>query len=149
MRKFFILLLFWISQCGYQPIYSNDSQKNFEFFEVVTQGENDINRNIVNSISLKEDKNNDLLNEFWLKTFFTINETSKNSKGQVGSYRSSILVEVILKKNKNIIKKKEFSKEFSYNNLANKFELVEYQNDIKDRLTNEVIEEIFLFLNLQ
>jgi|TARA_Y100000389_G_scaffold204921_1_gene260844 hypothetical protein len=149
MKKFLLLLLFWISQCGYQPIYSNNSQKNFDFFEIITQGENDINRNIINSISLREDKNNKLLNEFWLKTFFTVNETSKNSKGQVGSYRSSILVEVILKKNKNILKKKEFSKEFSYNNLANKFELVEYQNDIKDKLTNEVIEEIFLFLNLQ
>ena len=149
MRKFLLLLLFLISQCGYQPIYSNNSQKNFEFFEIITQGEKDINRTIINSISLREDKNNKLLNEFWLKTFFTIDETSKNSKGQIRSYRSSIFAEVILKKDEDIVKKKNFSKEFSYNNLANKFELVEYQNDIKDRLTSEVIEEIFLFLNLQ
>ena len=149
MKKFLLLLLFLITHCGYQPIYLNNNQKDFLFFEINTQGEKDINRNIINAISLKEDKNNKLLNKFLLKTSFTIEETSKSSKGKIESYRSTIFVNVTIKNNKNIIKKKEFLKDFSYNNRDNKFELVEYQDAIKDELISEVIEEIFLFLNLQ
>ena len=92
MKKIAFLLIFFISSCGYQAIYQNDNIKNFKFYKIKIEGEKEINRNIINSISLEEDQTNELLNELLLKSSFEVKGTSKNKKGQINSYRSSILI---------------------------------------------------------
>ncbi len=149
MKKFFLVLIIFISGCGYQSIYSNKNSQSFEFYKIITEGEDSINRKIINSMSLKEDKTNPILNEILLSNFYKIDETSKDKKGQIKSYRSSILVNLTISKNNNIIKNKKFTEEFTYNNKENKFELVEYQANIKDDLINKIIEDVILFLNIQ
>ena len=52
-----------------------------------------------------------------------------------------------IKNDKNIIRYKSFSEEFAYNNKDNKFELVEYQENIK-KILSIGIEDTILFLNL-
>ena len=115
MKRFLFILIFLISSCGYQPIYLNNNLKNFEFNKIIAEGEKEINRNIINSLSLKENRNDKQLNELLIKSSFRVEETSKNKKGQEKSYRSSILVNLTVNKNKNIIKSKSFSEEFVYN----------------------------------
>lgn len=149
MKKFLLVLIIFISGCGYQSIYSNKNSQSFEFYKIITEGEDSINRKIINSMALKEDKTNPILNEILLSNFYKIDETSKDKKGQIKSYRSSILVNLTISKNNNIIKNKKFSEEFTYNNKENKFELVEYQANIKDDLINKIIEDVILFLNIQ
>ena len=97
---------------------------------------------------MKEDKTNPVLNELLLVSSFKVNETSKDKKGQIKSYRSKIVVNLTIKNNKNIIKYKTLSEEFTYNNKDNKFELVEYQENIKENLINKIIEDTILFLNM-
>tara|TARA_B100000767_G_C19396020_1_gene381859 strand:- start:27 stop:476 length:450 start_codon:yes stop_codon:yes gene_type:complete len=149
MKKIFFTILFFVSSCGYQPVYLNKSLNNMEFSEISHQGEININRKIINSLSLKKDKLNKNLNELFIKTSFEIAETSKNSKGQVESYRSSLYLELEVKKDDKIIRDKKIVKNFSYNNLDNKYELVEYQNEIKTDLIKQAMEEVILFLNLR
>tara|TARA_B100000424_G_scaffold151070_1_gene115206 strand:+ start:201 stop:647 length:447 start_codon:yes stop_codon:yes gene_type:complete len=148
MKKYLFIIILFVSGCGYQSIYSNNKTQNFEFYKITTEGENYINRKIVNSISLKEDKTNPVLNELLLVSSFKVNETSKDKKGQIKSYRSKIVVNLTIKNNKNIIKYKTLSEEFTYNNKDNKFELVEYQENIKENLINKIIEDTILFLNM-
>lgn len=148
MKKIAFLLIFFISSCGYQAIYQNDNIKNFKFYKIKIEGEKEINRNIINSISLEEDQTNELLNELLLKSSFEVKGTSKNKKGQINSYRSSILINLSIIKNNKIIKNKTFSEEVVYNTKDNKFELLEYQSDIKIDLINKVVEDIILYLNL-
>ena len=148
MKKYLFIIILFVSGCGYQSIYSNNKTQNFEFYKITTEGENYINRKIVNSISLKEDKTNPVLNELLLVSSFKIDATSKDKKGQIKSYRSKIVVNLTIKNNKDIIKFKSLSEEFAYNNKDNKFELVEYQENIKEDLINKIIEDTILFLNL-
>ena len=76
-------------------------------------------------------------------------ETSKNSKGQVTSYRTSIIIDLtILNNEDNILKQKIFTKDFAYNVNDNKFKLSEYQQEIESNLINKIIEEIIIYLNL-
>ena len=103
---------------------------------------------IISSLSLKKDVLNDNLNKLFLRTNYRIDETSKNSKGKVKTYRSVIIVEVDISKNNKILNSKKIEKNFSYNNVSNKYELVEYQNKIKTDLIDGILEEIILFLNL-
>ena len=149
MKKFLFTFIFFISSCGYQPIYINNNLKNFEFNKIITEGESDINRKIIKSVLFKENRTNALLNQLLLKSSFKVEETSKNKKGQVNSYRSSIIINLSINKDSKVIKNKSFLEEFTYNNKENKFELVEYQADVKEDLINQVIEEIILYLNLQ
>jgi len=79
-----------------------------------------------------------------------IEETSKDSKGQVRSLKTIILIKLKIKDTDNkLIKDKNFLKEFSYKNKKNKYELVEYQNDIKLNLVDKISNEINFYLNLE
>ena len=149
MKKLLLITFFLISSCGYQPIYINNNLKNFEFYKISTQGEIEVNRQILNSLMLKENTKNKNLNELFLTSYFNVEEISKNSKGQTETYRSSLLVTLKVIKNKNIIKNKVFSDEFTYNKKDNKFELTEYQSNIQKQLVNGIIENLILFLNME
>tara|TARA_Y100000591_G_C21742187_1_gene649964 strand:+ start:694 stop:1143 length:450 start_codon:yes stop_codon:yes gene_type:complete len=148
MKKFLYILFFFLSSCGYQPIYLNKDLKNFEFKEIVFLGENNINRKIINALSIKENKENKENNRLFISSSSEIKQNSKNSKGQVDSYQTVINVNLIIRNsNDEIIKDKSFKKEFSYNSKQNKFELVEYQNSIRDDLIDKIISDIIIYLN--
>ena len=89
-----------------------------------------------------------MLNDLSLKSYYEIKETKKNSKGRVVSYRSKINLNLIIKNNNQVIANKDFVREFSYNTKDNKFDLIQYQNEIKKNLIDEIIEDIILFMNI-
>ena len=149
MKKILIIFTLILSSCGYQPIYINKSLNNLEYSEILLKGEKDLNRIIVNSLSLKENKSNSMLNKLEITTNTLIEETSKNAKGQAQTYRTTISVELLIIKEKEIIKNKTFIEDFSYNSRDNKFELVEYQDEVRDDMIKKVIEEIVIYLNIQ
>jgi len=149
MKKFLLIFIFLISSCSYQPIYVNKNLKNIEFSQITTEGDADINRKIISSLSFNENEFDDTLNSLLIKSSYNILETSKNTKGQVQSYRSVILVKLIINRKKERVLDKSFIKEFTYANKDKKSELIQYQNEIKQNLLNKIIEDITLFINLQ
>ena len=148
MKKILLILTLILHSCGYQPIYINKNLNNLEFAEIVLKGEKDLNRIIIESLSLKESESNLSLNKIQITTNTLIEETSKNSKGQVQTYRTSINVELLITKNDELIKSKIFMEDFSYNSRDNKFELVEYQDEVRDDIIKKIIEEIVIYLNI-
>ena len=149
MKKILLICIFFLVSCNYQPIYQNTDLDKIEFLKITLEGDQDINRKIINSLSLKENEYDDTLNELKIKSSYEIQETSKNSKGQVQSYRSQIIVNLDIKNKGKSILNKDYVEDFSYANKDNKFELVQYQDEIKNNLINKVIEDVILFLKLQ
>ena len=149
MKKILLIFVFLLTNCNYQPIYINKSLNNVKFSKITINGDTDINRKIINSLSFKENEFDDTLNNLLIKSSYKIQETSKNSKGQVESFRSQIIVNLIITNKKETVLNKNFIKDFSYANKENKYELVQYQNEIKNNLINKIIEDIILFINLQ
>ncbi len=148
MKKAFILLLFFITSCGYQPIYQNTNLRNFEFKEIIFDNSNYIDRKILNSLSIKKNDKDDVENIFHISSSYEIKEISKNLKGQVELYKDIINVNIKIQNKENkIIKNKNFSKEFTYNNKENKFELTEYQKSLKDNLIDKILNDIVIYLN--
>ena len=148
MKKILLIFIFLLSQCGYQPIFVNKNLNNMEFYKITHNGDAEINRKILGSLSFKENKLKNTLNSLSINSSFEVMETSKNSKGQVESYKSKIFLNLIISNKKRIITNKNFVKEFSYNVKKNKFELVRYQNGIKDNLIDKIIEDIILYISL-
>tara|TARA_B100000123_G_C25488192_1_gene322294 strand:+ start:44 stop:496 length:453 start_codon:yes stop_codon:yes gene_type:complete len=150
MKKIFILFLFFISACGYQPLYKLDKDFiNLEINEVKLIGNSEISKKIIDKLPYTVKKNNKFLNKISIESTNNIIETSKNSKGEVTSYRTVITAKFkILNKDDEILSEKFLKKEFSYNSNENKFKFKEYQNTIEENLINKIAEDIIIDLNL-
>jgi len=151
MKKIFILFLLIIASCGYQPIYKIDQNiDSLKIKEINLTGDKTLSEKISKGLSLKIIKNDVTLNKLKIDSQINIAETSKNSKGQVTSYRTTILTVIsIIDNDNNLVRKKNVSKQFSYNVLANKFKLKEYQEEIENNLINQIIRDIKIFLNFK
>ena len=149
MKKILLFLILLITSCGYQPIYLNSNTQNFKFSKILIQGNNKINKAITNSISFEEVETDQSLDTLMLNSSYNVIETAKNSKGQVESYRSKIIVNIKIMKDNETIKERSFFEEFSYNTKKNKFDLVQYQKQIQNDLIKEVIRDINIYLNLK
>ena len=149
MRKILFAIILFTTACGYNPIYTNQNLDNFNFSLVTLNGSKEINRKIINSLSIKKNESNLKSRELILTSSFKVEETSKNSKGQVTSYRSTAIVKLVVKENDIITKNKDFIKNFAYSNRDNKFDLVTYQIEVKNNIINKVIEEIIFYMNLK
>ena len=148
MKKLFILILFFVTSCGYQPLYVNKSSSDLIFNKIELIGDKEINRRIMSFISLKEDKNEEKLNQLVLKSNEDITETSKDSKGRVATLKTTVEIKLVILNGNQIIKEKTFNENFSYNNKDNKFDLTKYQNEIKNNLVDKIIEQMSIYLSL-
>ena len=146
MKKILVVLFLFIASCGFKPIYSKDDQLILEFNKIVTNGDEKIIRRIINNLGLKEDVSSNY--ELLLTANYNIEETSKNSKGKVETYRSTLNTRIIVKEYEKTLKNKNFLNEFSYSNKDNKFELTKFQSEIKNNLIDEMSREIILFFKL-
>lgn len=147
MKKIFFILLF-LTSCGYQPLYTNQNQKNFIYEKVTLIGDKVLNRKIISALNVKEKKDSDLIDEIIFDIKKITLETSKDEKGQVASYRTSISLNLTIKNQNNVLKTNVFTEDFSYNTMSNKFDLVEYQREIENNLLNKIIDNLIIYLNL-
>ena len=152
IKKILVLtctIIFFTNGCGYKPIYRANNPNNFKFAQINLNEDKKINQEILNFLSLEETSGNNGYPKLFITSNYTIDETSKDSRGQVKTYRSTINVkfEIINSESKKITK--NFNKNFNYNNQDSKFELSKNQIQIKNNLIKSISEEIFRYLNIQ
>jgi hypothetical protein len=146
MKIISLILIFFITSCGYNPIYQNKNFENFQYQEISYDGDEDTNIKIIRTLNIIENSNSK--NKLFISSSYTVDEISKNSKGEVELYNTALVVILELKDSNNKrINFKNISKEFSYSNKTNKYDLVEYQKLVKNNLLDSIIYEINLFLN--
>ena len=148
MRKFLILFFIILTQCGYQPIYLSQNSKIFEYSKIILEGNGDINRRLIKNLKIEENPRTTKSKIISIKSYYNIEETSKNQKAQVNSYRSSIRINLMIKNDNKIILDKQLVRSFDYNNQSSRMELINYQKKIKQNLFNQISEDIFLFLQI-
>ena len=54
MRNLFLILIFLLSSCGYQPLYSNKNSNKSTFKEIEIRGDKIINRSLISSTFIKK-----------------------------------------------------------------------------------------------
>jgi len=146
MKKF-LIIFFFITACGYQPLYLI---KDEIFFEKITlSGDKRINRKIVSTSAIKKSSEGNLNNEIILNTNKNIITTSRDSKGQPATFKSLIEVKFTIIKDGKISKEKTFRESFDYNNIENKYDLSTYQNDVENNLIDKIVEDLIIFINLK
>ena len=150
MNKIFIIIFFFISACGYQPIYKVDKEiTKIKIKEVKFGGDKEISKEVFSKLPFTIEEKNEDLNTLIIESRKIISETSKNSKGQVISYRTSLNINLTLNNSENkTITEKKLKKEFSYNTKKDKFKLKRYQKQIEKDLIDKISKELIIFFNL-
>ena len=148
MKKILIVFVLILTSCGYQPIYkANENTKNININEIIYSGDQKINDEIYSKLPFILIKNDENLNKLSLESKKEIKITSKDSKGQAVSYRTTINVKILISNNNgDIIDQKVVQRNFSYNSDENKFKFKEYQNKIEENLINGIVNDIIIHL---
>ena len=143
----FLLLL----NCGYEPIYSKkqiNSNYNYSINNINYIGDNKVNqilKNQLQKILNKEKKSTELnlnLNSRVEKVI-----TSKDEKGNPKRFSIKIIINLEVYESEILKGKANFEENFEYNNRSNKFNLKQYEKNIKDNLISELTYEIIIYLN--
>ena len=148
MKKIlYILILFALTGCGYEPIYVQKNLTNIEIKSIKLEGDKKINRKIISQIAPKLNKNNALAYDLELNSNQFIDAVAKDSAGNTTTYRMTVEVDLFLKGSSDKNKSKKFILSFTYNTRDNKFNLLQYQKNIENNLINKISQEIKIFLN--
>ena len=142
-----ILILFLLSNCGYQPIYTQSDSSNIAIKSITLDGDKKINRRIIYLTVASVDKNNDLAYDLKLSSNKVIRSIAKDSTGNITKFRMTVNIDLSLERPNQNNKSKKFSLSFSYNNQANKFDLLQYQKNIENNLINKLSQEIKIFID--
>ena len=143
----FLLLL----NCGYEPIYSKkqiNGNYSFSINSINYIGDNKVNQILKNKLirTLEKEKKSAELN-LNLDSRVVKTITTKDKKGNPIIFSIKIMTNLEVFENEILKSKKNFEEKFEYNNRSNKFDLKEYEKNIKDNLISELSDEIIKYLN--
>ena len=147
MKKIILIfLIFLLNSCGYTPIYSSKDSN----YKIINFQKN-INNNLTNYIqnTINAFSNDDAIKSLNIKFEFKeeIITILKDSKGNPSKSRLNIRVNLsVLDTNQNLIASNVFSENFEYNIDDNKFNLKQYEKNIKFNLVEQITQEILVFL---
>ena len=148
IKKICLIILFiGVSSCDYKPVYQQKTDLNLLIKEIQLEGNKNINRKVIKFLKLKDPKNKSSGYILKLNSTKKLAIISKDKAGDASLYRTTVTISVLLDDKNKIIKQKIFSTNFVYNNISNKFDLAEYQKNVETTLINQLIEDIYIFLN--
>ena len=143
---FFLICLLFLNNCGFTPIYSNKNSS----FKII-----DIEKNINNSLTNYVENNvlnfssNEAPKSFKMLINLEENITVilKDKKGDPSKNDIEVLVELtLIEDDENVKRSQTFRENFIYNVSDNKFELKEYEKNIKQNLIEEITSQILIYL---
>ena len=143
----FLLLL----SCGYEPIYSKkhiNNNYNFSIKTINFSGDNKVNKILKNKFIKylnKESKSTELNLNLNSKVEKVVR--SKDKKGNPIGFSIKINLNLEVFESEILKDKTNFEKNFEYNNKSNKFDLLQYEKNIKGNLISELSNEIINYLN--
>ena len=151
-KIFKLLLLLFLTSCGYEAMHSkkNTINYNFSISEINFNGDREINQKIkakLNNYTLdKKDKN------FILKISSNSKKItlSKDIQGNATNFQKTIAMSVEVLMNDKFKNSFIIMENFDYNNNPNKFDLRKYEKEIKNNLTETAVDRlIFKLSNIQ
>jgi len=151
-KQIILLLLLLLSSCGYETIYSKKNSLNYVFSvsDLSFVGDKTVNLKIKERLNNyaqgKKDK------DFILKISSTSDKITlaKNTTGDDTSFKNSISIDVEVLMNNKFKSNFIILESFNYNNISNKFNLKQYEKEIKNSLAEAATEKlIFKLSNIQ
>ena len=140
-----LILLFFISGCGYSPIFLN-KKSDFSIYELSASGNSKLNKIINNKLNNYKGSDSQKQFSLTIETYLNKEVASKDSKGNPKTYRINLETNILIKDSSGNVKNKSFSKSVDYNNRSNKSELKKYENETSKNLAEKICDEIIVYL---
>ena len=141
----FLIILFFVSSCGYAPIFSSKNS-DFSIIEIKSTGNSKLNKILINKLDNYKSTNSKKRFSLKIDTNLKKEIASKDTKGNPKIYKMDVNLKIYAEDEKNNLKEKLFSKSINYNNSNNKFKLKKYENETAKNLTEKIAEEIIIYL---
>jgi len=147
-KIFTFILLIFLSSCGYEAIYSVKNIKNYDFSisKLSFIGDREINLKIKQKLNNYTQKIKDI--NFILKITSTSEKIilAKNDAGDSTSFKIKTIVNINVFNKEKLKSNFIITESFNYDNNSNKFELKNYEKEIKRNLADIVTEKLILKL---
>ncbi len=145
-RIFLVLVIIFLNGCGYTPLYSS-KDSNYKVISFKKNLNNSLTNYIQNSIEVLSNENAVKSLKMSLEYNENISIILKDSKGDPTKNRLNVVIDLSLFNNSdNLIISKKFSESFEYNIDDNKFNLKQYEKNIKLNLVEDITQQILVFL---
>ena len=153
LKKNILIVLFLLTtSCGYEAIYSKKNTENYDFSisSINFEGERNVN------LRIKQKLNNYILTQKNKKFDLDIKTEgnrvilAKDVAGNATNFENIIKVNIKVFIGANLKKNIEIEKSFKYENIANKYDLGNYERELRTNLAETIAEElIFKLSNIQ
>tara|TARA_B100001121_G_scaffold203064_1_gene177635 strand:- start:18 stop:470 length:453 start_codon:yes stop_codon:yes gene_type:complete len=142
-----ILVILFLSNCGFTPIYNNQENIGFEILIEKIDGDKSIN-NILEK-KLKRYSNNETGKIYIINVQTTFNKDilSKDKTGRATDLKLSTNVNFTVKY-ENQIKEFSFNENLNIDSSSNFYEQNNYENDIKNNFVNTIVDKLIVKLKL-
>ena len=146
MKKTLLILIFtFLIGCGFKPIYSSD-KKDFNIIKI-KKNEKLLNKKFSEKLKLfsNEEGKNKLILNYNIEKEKLVKVKNKKDVPSIFELRIKLKLNVIDQENKG--KSKIFLKQTKYNNIDDKFELMRYEKELENTLTNQLLIDVINFIS--
>ena len=144
-RKNIILisLIFFLTSCGFSPLYLTNNDVNFSIESVVYTGDRDLNDFL--KPKLKQYKNENIDNKISIETESTFRKIvlSKDGTGEVTSYQLEAEVTFLISP---LDKRIKINEKKTMDSMNDKFEEARYERSIKQNFASSISEKLSIKL---
>ena len=136
----------FLSGCGYTPLYSS-KDSNYKVISLKSNINNNLTNYIQNSIDVLSNENAGKELNINFDYIEEISIILKDAKGNPSKNRLKVIIDLsIFDVKNNLIASRKFSENFEYNIDDNKFNLKQYEKNIKINLIEDITQQILEFL---
>jgi hypothetical protein len=144
-----LILLLFLSSCGYEARYSKKNIVNYDFFisELTTNGNRDVN------IKIREKLINYILNKQGKNLILKISSNgekvviAKDTAGDPTSFKYTVIIDTEVMMENDLETYFQIVESFNYNNSTNRFDLKRYEKEIINNLADTATQKLIIKLS--
>ena len=136
-----LTIIIMLTACEYQPVYNNSKLKNIKYDFIETNGDQQINKLIINNFKKKQTKLNVNIYKIKINSKFNKFVLAKDKFGSPTDYKLLVTSNFEIENNE----QKLFlviSEEFVYKNLQENYDQSNYEGIIKKNLAEQISEKL-------
>ena len=140
-----LAIILLCQSCSYEPILVNKLY-DFRFTSINLSGEKEVNEIIKSYLTSKASGEKEYSIDITSEEIREL--VSSDSKGDPKIYRLKIIVNYYVLQNEKIIYKNSLVNQTTYNNISDKYELSQYEENLKRSLTKNIANEILFSIKI-
>jgi len=136
-----LTIIIMLTACEYQPVYNNSKLKNIKYDFIETNGDQQINKLIINNFKKKQTKLNVNIYKIKINSKFNKFALAKDKFGSPTDYKLLVTSNFEIENDEQKISL-VISEEFVYKNLQENYDQSNYESIIKKNLAEQISEKL-------